>query len=186
MDQQWRTEASKDVDRLPGSLIGVRRDADVECLALANRAVESTERLLHGRRRVEVVVIEDVDVVQTESFQALVEAGEQVLARSQVAVGSGPHVPAGLGRDDEFVAQGREVLAQDATEVDFGTAVGRAVVVREVEVRDAAIEGTAQHRTRQIDRTVVAEVLPESEADRGELDTAATTAPVLHRVVAVR
>ena len=132
-----------------------------------------------------MVVVEDVDVIQPQALQALVEAGEQVLARSQVAVGAGPHVPAGLRRNDQLVAQRREVLAEQSPEVRLGAAVGRSVVVGEVEVRHAAIERSANDGSLGIDRAVVAEVLPETEGDGGKLNTAAPTASVLHRFVAV-
>ena len=52
------------------------------------------------RLGVEAVRVEDVDVVEPHPRQALVEAREHVLARAPLAVGAGPHVVAGLGRDD--------------------------------------------------------------------------------------
>ena len=53
---------------------------------------------------IEMMVVEDVDVVEAEPPQALIEAGEEILARPEIAIGTGPHVPTGLGRDDELVA----------------------------------------------------------------------------------
>ena len=91
---------------------------------------------------------------------------EQVLARAPVAVRSGPHVVAGLGRDDELVAVRREVLAEDPAEVGLGRAVGRAVVVRQVEVGHAAVEGPAEDGALGLERLVVPEVVPEPERDR--------------------
>ena len=58
--------------------------------------------------------IEDVDVVETHPAEALVEAGEQVLARSADAIGAWPHVVAGLGRDDQLVPMAAEVGPEDA------------------------------------------------------------------------
>lgn len=50
----------------------------------------------------------------------------------------------------------------------------------------AEVEGTAQDRALVVERAVVAEVVPEAEGDRGELEAAAAGAAVLHGVVAVR
>ena len=85
--------------------------------------MEGTERLLQGRFWVKVMVIEDVDVLDTKPPQALVEAGEKILSGSEVAVGPGPPVPARLGGDDEFVPVVPEVLAEDPSEIGLRTAV---------------------------------------------------------------
>jgi len=48
---------------------------------------------------------------------------------------------AGLGRDDEFVAVRLQVGAKQGPEILFGRPRRRAVVVGQVEVRDAQVEG---------------------------------------------
>jgi len=61
---------------------------------------------------VEPMVIEDVDVVDAKALQALVEAGQKVLARAEVAIRTGPHVPTGFRRDDQLIAVPAKVAAQ--------------------------------------------------------------------------
>ena len=141
-------------------------------------------RLLEGRVGIEVVVVEDVDVVEAHAGEALVQAGQEVLAGTEVAVGTGPHVPACLGRDHELVAVVAEVGVEDATEIRLGAAVRGAVVVGEVEVGDAQVESAAQDRTLVLERLLFAEVLPEPERDRRQEQAAAPAAAVGHRVVA--
>ena len=131
------------------------------------------------------MVVEDVDVVQAEPLQRLVERGAQVLARAEVAVGARPHVPAGLGADDQLVAQAAEVLAQDPPEVGLRRAVRRAVVVRLVEVGDAEVEGAADDGALGLERAVVAEVPPEAERQQRQVQPAASAAAVGHALVAV-
>jgi hypothetical protein len=70
-------------------------------------------------------------------------------------------------------------------EVGLGGAVGRPVVVGQVEVRDAEVERPPQGRPLPLERHVVAEVVPETEADRREVEAAAARPAVGHRVVAV-
>ena len=163
----------------------VRRDPDVERLALPHRAVERAHRLLERRVRVEPVRVEDVDVLEAEPLEALVEAREQVLARAPLAVRAGPHVVARLRRDDELVAVRREVVAEQAAEVLLRGAVRRPVVVREVEVRDAEVERAPRDRADRVERTFVPEVLPEPERDGGQLEAAAPAAVVGHPLVAI-
>ena len=80
---------------------------------------------------------------------------------------------------------GRRSFSISAPERLLGGAVRRAVVVREVEVRDAEVEGAAHDRAAVLERPLAAEVLPQPERDRGQLQAAAPAAPVGHAVVAV-
>ena len=185
VDQQRRAEALEDLDGLGRARAGVGGDAGVQRLALLDGGGDGAERLLERGVGVEPVRVEDVDVVEPHPLQALVEAGEQVLARAPLAVRAGPHVVAGLGGDDQLVAPGGEVLAEDAAEVGLGGAGRRAVVVGEVDVGDAEVEGAADDRPLRLERGVVAEVVPQAERDRGELEPGAAGAAVGHRVVAI-
>ena len=169
MDQQRRAELRAGWPPPPGPFRPVGGDPDVARLAAAHGRVERAHRLLERRVGVEAVRVEDVDVVEAHPAQALLEAREQVLARAPLAVGAGPHVVAGLGRDHELVAERRKSSAMDAPEVDLGAAVGRPVVVGQVEVGDAEVERAAQDRAAVGQRAVVAEVLPQPERDRRQL-----------------
>ena len=162
----------------------VRRDADVERLALADCRVERSHRLLEGGPRIEPVGVEDVHVVDPHPREALVQAGKEVLPRAQVAIRSRPHVVAGLGRDHELVAVWAQVGRQDPSEVLLGRAIWRPVVVREIEVGDPAVECPPDDRPLCRERPILAEVLPEAERDRRQVQAAPPDAPVRHRFVA--
>ena len=172
VDQQRRAERLEDLVGLPRPLRRVRRDARVQRPARPHGRVERAHRLLERRVRVEPVRVEDVDVLKPHPLQRLVEAGEQVLARAPFAVRPRPHVVPGLGGDDQLVPVRPEVLAQQPPEVDLSVPVGRPVVVRQVEVGDAEVEGAAQDRPLHLDRRLVAEVLPQPERHRGQLQPA--------------
>ena len=184
VDQQRRAQLAQDRHRLAGARGRVGRDAHVARLALADGGVQGAHGLLQRRVRVEPVVVEDVDPVQPHPLERLVQRAQQVLARAQVAVGAGPHVPARLGRDHQLVAVAGEVLAEDAAEVGLGRPVGRAVVVGQVEVGDAEVERAPQDVALGLERLVVAEVVPQAERDRREVEAAAADAAVGHAPVA--
>src|ERR1700675_1401229 len=99
MDEQRGAEPAEDGDGLGGALVGVGRDADIEGFATSDGRVEGPQGLLKGGLGVVMMVVEDVDVVEAKAAQALVEAGEEVFPRAEVAIGPGPHVPARLGGD---------------------------------------------------------------------------------------
>ncbi len=57
---------------------GIRRDTDVQRLALLNCGGQGAGGFFQRSVRVETVGIEDVDVIEAHALQALVEAGEHV------------------------------------------------------------------------------------------------------------
>jgi hypothetical protein len=154
--EQRRSERTKDCDRFGGSPVGIRGDADIQRLALLHGGMQSAHRFLEGRIGIEAMVIEDVDVVDAEAAQALIQAREQVLARAEIPVRPGPHVPAGFRRDHQLITVRPEVGAQHSAEVRLRAPVWRTVVIREV-------ERAPQHRALRINRAAVAEVLPEPQ-----------------------
>ena len=186
MDDQRGAHVLGDAGRFRGAFRGVGGDADVEGLALADQCVEGADGFLDRRIGVRAVRVEDVHVVQAHARQRLVGRGKDVLARSQVPVGSGPHVPAGLRGNDEFVAVGLEVPAHHAAEVLLGRPVRRAVVVGQVEVDDAVVKRVAQYLALGVEGAVVAEVPPQAEADRGQDQAGMSRPAVACRCVAVR
>ena len=56
-----------------------------------------------------------------------------------------------------------EVGGEDAAEVRFRRAIGRAVVVRQIEVRDADVERPLADFALRVPRPIVAEVVPQTQ-----------------------
>ena len=130
--------------------------------------------------------VEDVDVVQAQAPEGLVAGGDEVLAgAASLPVGARPHVVTRFGTDDELVTVGLEVGGQDAAEVDLRLTVGRTVVVGEIEVGDATVEGTTQHGTLGRPWVKVSEVVPQAQGDGKQQQTAGPATSVLHGVVAI-
>src|SRR5205814_8722990 len=109
--------------------------------------------------------VKDVGILQSRPATALIEAGQQIFSGAPDAVRPGPHVVAGLAGDHQLVAVPGQIRLQDPSEVFFGGAVRRAIVVRQVEMRDAQVEGAADYRAQGLERAVMTEVLPEAERD---------------------
>ena len=158
----------------------IARDADIEGLAAANDVDQRLKRLLQRRHGIEPVGIEDVDIVEFRSPERLVKTGHEVLARPPVSVGPRPHVVAGLRGDEEFVAVRPEGVVHQASEVLLGRSVIGAVVVGQVEVDDPVVEGTAGHAADVREGLQAAEVVPQSEREGRQQDTALPGAAVRH------
>src|SRR6202012_5283367 len=70
-----------------------------------------------------------------------------------------------------------------APEVFFGRAIGRAVVVRQIEMGHATVEPTPQNRTPGFEPIAPPEVLPQAKRDGRQIDAAPAAATVRHDVV---
>lgn len=90
---------------------------------------------------------------------------------------------AGLGGDEELVAVGTEVFLPDTAEVLLGRAGDGAVVVGEVEVADAVVEGVEYHTLGLGEVVNGAEVVPKAEGQDGEEDAGAAGTPSIHQTL---
>ena len=143
---------------------GVRRDTDVQRLALLHGGGQGAGGLFQGRVGVETVRVENIHIIDAKALQALVQARQYVFTRTAtLAVRTGPHVPTGFAGNDQFVAVVLEVFTQQPAEVDLGAAVRRAVVVGQVEVVDTQVERRAQQCALGVDRGAVTKVVPQPQ-----------------------
>ncbi|OPZ49786.1 MAG: hypothetical protein BWY91_02983 [bacterium ADurb.BinA028] len=186
VNQQGSAQLAQDLDRLSGARTGVAGDTGIQGLALTHRAVQRAHGLLQRSVGVEAVAVEDVDVVDPHPLQRLIQRGQEVFAgAAALPVGPGPHVVAGFGRQDQLVPVGPQIAPEDRAKVALGAAVGRPVVVGQVEVRDTQVEGSAQDRLLALQRDVVTKVVPQAQRDRRQDEAAAATAAHRHPVVAI-
>src|SRR3546814_8328177 len=110
-----------------------------------------------------------VDLIGPQPLGALVAARDQIFAAAaDIAVRAGPHIPPRLGRDYQFVAVRGEIGREDSAEILLRRAVWRAVIVGEIDMRDAAIERAAQHRAAGFEHVRAAEILPPAKRQPGE------------------
>ena len=185
MNQQRNLVLGQCRVRRASLLGGVVRHANVERLARVDRARQRAHGLLDGGVRVGAVGVEDVEVLEPGAGQALVEGGEEVLARAPLAVGAFPHVVPGLRRDDQLVAVGPEILPHDRAEVALRRARRRPVVVGDVNVGHAEVKRATDDGALGLEGPVVPEVVPESQRDARQAQSAPPHPGVLGVVVTV-
>ena len=142
------------------------RQPDIERSSAAYGIVERTHGFFERRFRVRAMVIENIDIVRPQSLETLVEAGDQVLARTPVAVRPRPHRVPSLRRDDEFIAKRCEIGTQQGPKGFFGRSRRRSVIVGEVEMRDPVVEGRADDFARGFETIHATKVMPEAKRHR--------------------
>ncbi len=129
--------------------------------------------------------VKDVHVLEAHAPEALIEAGQNVLARAPLAIGPRPHAEPRLGGDDHLVAVGGHVLVHDPAKGLLGRAGRRAIVVRQVEMGDAQVKGAPHHGAGVLERVHAAKVVPKPEGDGRQEEPAHPTPPVRHRSIAM-
>ena len=118
------------------------------------------------------MVVEDIDIIYPQAFEALIKAGNEVFPRAKIAIGSGPHIKSGLGGDDQFVPVGRQVELEDVAEGLFGRAIGRSIVVGQIQVCDTVVKGGAHCSAPIFKHIDAAKIMPQAEREQRELNTA--------------
>ena len=177
----FRVQQGLHFRRLGGVVVG---DADVEGTSAAHDLFQGARRLFERGVGVRAVVVEDVHVIHAHALQRLVQAGDQVLATAVVAIRPWPHVVAGFGRNDQFVTVGLPVLLEMNAEIALRFSVGRAVIIGQVKVGDAVVEGCPEQALLDLEGRDVSEIVPQPQRNGGEQNAAAAAAPVGHRVIA--
>ena len=163
VDEQWPVTL---LQILVGKLQCLQRpstNAQIECLTLLHDVNHRLQGLFERCVGVVTMTIEEVHVVEVHALEALVEACHEILARAPVAVRTFPHVVASLGGDEEFVTIRSEVVLHQSAHRFFGAAVWRTIIVGEVEVSDAMVEGIMGDGTASLVRVNASEVVPESQ-----------------------
>ena len=159
--------------------------AHIQRFAAAHGLCQRTHCLFQRGVGVHAVVVENIHIVQPHAAQALVKAGQQVLAAAPVAVGAVPHLEPGFGGDDQLVAVDAEVVPQNFTEIPLGRARLGAVVVGKVKVGDAIVKRRAAERAHIFVGCRVAKIMPQPQRDGGQQQATIAAAAVGQDTVTV-
>ena len=160
-------------------------DAEIECLALLHDVYHCLEGFLEWGIRVVAMAVEEVHIVQIHALEALVEARHQILARAPVAVRTFPHIISRLGRDEEFVTIRQEIILHQSAHGFLSASVRRAIVVGKVEVSDSVVEGIVGDGTASLVRIHSSEVVPESQTNLRQQDSALAASLVKRLCIAI-
>src|SRR5689334_7655923 len=79
-----------------------------------------------------------------------------------------------------------EIRAQYASEGLLGRSRRRTVVVGEIEVRYAEIEGAPADGPGIVEDRILAEIVPEAQRQQGKIEAASAAAAIMHAVITVR
>ena len=140
MDQAGRPQILQNRHGLPRPLTVVGTDPRIQRTPRTHDVIQRAHRFFQRRVGIETVRIKDVHVVQPHALQRLVAGRDQVFPATPLAVRPLELLVARFRRDDQFIPVSREIRLQDLAEGLLGAARRRAVIVRQIEMRDPVIE----------------------------------------------
>ena len=131
------------------------------------------------------MVIENVNIFKSHSFERLVKACREIFSRAvSVTVWTCPHFIACLGGNAHLVTELSHATVEYPAEVFLCRAVvGIAIVVCKVKMCDTAVERSVYHSFHVLKIVFQAEILPKAQRQRRKLKPAFPTAVVYHFVI---
>ncbi len=158
---------------------------DVADLAAACQVIQSAQRLLDRRRRIEAVHVVDVDVVGAQAPEAVFDRAQQRLPRRAGIVRPWPHRERALRRDQHLVAAAGQRAAEHFLRPAAGIHVGG------VEAVDPGLQTDIDEppRLRPLGRAPLLEELPDTpegcrtETEHRDTQSRAAELPVLHAIL---
>ena len=105
-------------------------------------------------------MIENINIIQTETFQTLVKTCNQIFAASPVAVRTFPHIKTGLCADEKFITVRMKFLLHDLSEVALCASVSRTIIIGEIKMCDSVIKCGETHLLHVFVNTRVSKIMP--------------------------
>ena len=135
-------------------------NSNIQCLSASDDLCQSLHGLLKRSLWIHSVMIEDIYIIQTKAFQALVKTGDQILTASPVSIRSRPHIIACLCADDQLISVCRKFLSQDFSKIFLRTSRLWAIVVCKVKMCNSIIKCCEAHLLHILINTGVSEIMP--------------------------
>jgi hypothetical protein len=120
-------------------------------LPLSDDRIESLERLVHRRHRIQEMHLIKIDVVGTETFEGGIDRGKHVLARRPLLPRRDAHFSAALGRKNEGLAFSLQPFADDLLGPTGGLdRSAERVDVRRIQKCNACLRRRIQYAIRSV------------------------------------
>src|ERR1039458_8512247 len=95
-------------------------------------------------------------------------------------------LPAGFRRDNQFIPVHAKILTKDGAEVLFGRPVWRPIIIRQIKMDDATVEGAQNYGAPNLEYVSAAEVLPQPKRDKRQHQARMSGSPESGSIVSRR
>ncbi|MPN20718.1 hypothetical protein SDC9_168097 [bioreactor metagenome] len=113
MDEARGAQLTQHLDGAAGFFGFVVGNAHIERTSAAHNKIQRLHGLFQRSFRVWAVMVENIHILQPHTFEALVQTGDQIFARTPITVRPLPHGVTGFGRNDHLVPVRAKVFLHD-------------------------------------------------------------------------
>jgi hypothetical protein len=106
MDQKRDPFAAEYFCGFPGTVSRIVGNTNIEGLPLTNRLDQGSYTFFQWSLRIGSVMIKNIDIFQSQTFQAVVQAGKKILPGTKIPIWPGPHGEPRFCGDDELISVG--------------------------------------------------------------------------------
>ena len=124
------------------------------------------------------VRVKNIHILQLHAGKGLVQAGKHVFAGSPVPVRAGPHQMPRLGCNNKFITETGQILHENTAKAFFRRTGRRAVIIRQVKIRDTGIKRAVNKPAGVLKIIRCAEIVPEPQGNGRKQQPAAPATAV--------
>ena len=141
---------------------------------------------LHQRGiRIHTMVIENIHVIQLHPFQGGVTACEQILSGTAISIGTLPHIIACLSANQKLFPIRAKISLVQNTEISLRLSIGGTVIVGQIKMGNAQVEGLPKNILHLLLRIPFSEVMPKPQRNRRKIQTGFPRLSIFHAIITI-
>ena len=138
-------------------------NACIKCFSAADDLCQCLHGLLKRCLRIHAVMIKNVHILKTHSFQALIQTRQHIFSASPVPIRTIPHQISCLRADDQFISVRSHLFFQNTSKMYLCASRLRPVIVRHIKMGDSMIKCRKTHPFHILKISSVPEIMPQSK-----------------------
>ena len=136
---------------------------DIDCFSSLYCACQRSHCLFKRSFRIHSVMIKNIDVFQSHSFQALIKTCKKIFAASPVPVRTLPHIISCFCCNDQLISVNSKILFQNTAEVFLGTSRLRSVIICKVKLCDTIVKCSETKLFHILIICCITKIVPQSQ-----------------------
>src|SRR5690606_36587089 len=113
--------------------------------------------------RIKPMRIKNIHIIDPHPLKTLIAACDQIFSASPFPIRSGPHVITRLGGNHQLITMPAEVFPENSSESSLRTPCRRTVIICQVKMRNAQVEGLVTDCLFVSVSKIVSESMPQTQ-----------------------
>ena len=136
---------------------------DIDCFSTLHCACQRSHCLFKRSFRIHSVMIKNIDVFQSHSFQALIKTCKKIFAASPVPVRALPHIISCFCCDNQLISVNSKILFQNTAKVLLGASRFRSVIICKVKLCNSVVKCSKTEFSHILIICCITKIVPQSQ-----------------------